>query len=391
MLRLGFVMNPYAGIGGPAGFKGSDLPELRLKADKGELPLRAAERAVTFWQELLSFQQPYSQHSNAQQSFSVLAAPGSLGADLLLANDIPHETIDYQLSVPSTASDTQASAIALVAASIDLLVFVGGDGTARDLYDAIGDEPLVLGIPSGVKMHSGVYAINPQSGAEVVKLIISGQLITSREQEVRDIDEILFRQGKVKAQYYGQMRVPESAEFVQAVKQGGIENDSLVILDMADYLKESLPSDTLMIWAPGSTTLSVLSEWGHSGTLLGVDVLHPTNGLIADIAGEDLNVLVEAFSGPVVLVVTVIGGQGHVIGRGNQQISTEVLKRVGLEKLKIIASKAKLSTLHGRPLLLDTGDSKLDCAWSGWVPVITGYEDHVLYRLSGGDSFCLDK
>ena len=374
MIRIGFILNPYAGLGGPAGFKGSDLPDLQQSAHKGEIKLLAPDRAMTFWSRLVSH----------QTQFELIAAPGLLGADVLSDLNIAHQVLPAQVSYPTTSDDTIHFAKALLDQGVDLLVFVGGDGTARDVYRAVGPDVKVLGIPAGVKMHSGVYAINPQSAAELVKQLINGQLMASRHQEVRDIDESLFRQGRVQARHYGEMLVPEAAEYVQAVKQGGIENEALVLLAMADDLRERLDDDMLIVWAPGSTTLGVLAEWGHQGTLLGVDALHPQRGLLRDLNADDLTALVADYENKTAIVLTAIGGQGHVIGRGNQQITPHILRKVGLHNLHILASKEKLSTLQGRPLLMDSGDAALDNEWSGWVDVQTGYHETVMYELRGG-------
>jgi predicted polyphosphate/ATP-dependent NAD kinase len=369
--RLGFLMNPYAGIGGPAGFKGSDLPELQKIAREGSIPLRAPERANTFWQQL----KPALKH------IEVVAAPAQMGADWLRLWGVEHRTVDYPLPRQTTAQDTVALAKTLHEESLDLLVFVGGDGTARDIYTALGEHALVLGIPSGVKMHSAVYAINPQCAAELLLQLLKGELVAETLQEVRDIDETLFRQGKVSARYFGQMRVPALAQFIQAVKQGGFEVEELVLLDIATHLREALSDQAPIIWAPGSTTFGVLKEWGYEGTLLGVDVLMPSGDLIRDVNSDQLQELLSRHDGGCELVLTAIGGQGHIIGRGNQQISTDILRVLGRDHVHVIATRTKLLSLSGRPLLLDTGCPLLDSDWSGLMPVITGYHDVLIYPV----------
>lgn len=370
--RLGFIVNPYAGIGGPLGFKGSDLAELQARAQAGECELRAPNRAKVFWQHLMA-----AADIGACQ---VISAPGILGADLLNECHTPHECLPGEVPRECNAHHTQLYAKALVEAGIDLLIFVGGDGTARDIYTAIGEQALVLGVPSGVKMHSGVYAINPQLAAELVASMINGELISDSACEVRDIDEALFRQGQVKAKYFGQMRTPFAAEYVQAVKQGGIENEDLVILDIADYLKDTLDNNALIIWGPGSTTQAVLREWGFEGTLLGIDALTPDAKLHTDLNAEALNSLAQGFES-IALVVSAIGGQGHILGRGNQQLTPALLNKIGRDNLHVLATKAKLATLAGRPLNLDTGSPELDAKWRGLLPIITGFENHVLYPV----------
>ena len=370
-LKIGFLMNPYAGIGGPAGYKGSDLSELQNAAAKGALALCAPGRAQTFWQLL----KPHL------DDLTVMAAPAQMGGHYLCQWNIAHTTITQTIPSQTTAEHTFEAAAALVACGIDLLLFVGGDGTARDVYSAVGSQALVLGIPSGVKMHSGVYAINPQCAAQLVIRMLAGDLIVESQQEVRDIDEDSFRKGRVCAKHFGEMRVPAAAEFVQAVKQGGIESEALVLLDIADHLRETFADDALIIWAPGSTTFGLLAEWGHEGTLLGVDVLCPRKGLIKDVDAIQLTQLLAKHAGPVELVLTAIGGQGHIIGRGNQQLTPAILHKIGRDHVHVVATKTKLQTFDGRPLLMDSGDAQLDASWCGLIRVITGYRDSVIYPV----------
>ena len=177
------------------------------------------------------------------------------------------------------------------------------------------------------------------------------------------------------------MPVPAAAEYMQAVKQGGMETEDLVLFEIAEYLREKFEPNTLIIWAPGSTTLGLLNEWGFKGTLLGVDVLMPSGELLCDVDAEQLDICVAQHIGPVECVLTAIGGQGHIIGRGNQQLTPQLLKSIGKEHIHVVATKTKLRTLNGRPLLLDSGCAQLDHAWAGLIPVNTGYNDVVLYPV----------
>lgn len=373
--RLGFVVNPLAGVGGPAAQKGSDHHDIQARAQRGELPLTAPARARSFLQQLIV---------PADCALALVTVPGPMGADLLQDLAFPLELADYNPAVHTTALDTQESVRVLLAKGVDLLVFVGGDGTARDVCRVVmATRPTqpVLGVPAGVKMHSGVYAINPAMAAALVSQLLAGGLVNLGLREVRDIDEEAFRQGQVKSRYFGEMRVPEEGRFVQQVKQGGLEVEELVLLDMAEHLRREITPDTLVIVGPGSTTFGILNHWGLEGTLLGLDLLLGDRLLERDVDATTLERHVLDHPGPVLLVITAIGGQGHVIGRGNQQLTPAVLHRVGRDSLRIVATKTKLKTLSGRPLLMDSGDAELDREWSGYVPVLTGYEDAVLYPL----------
>ncbi|MCR6649987.1 MAG: ATP-NAD kinase family protein [Cellvibrionaceae bacterium] len=345
---------------------------IQAMARAGELPLTAATRAQAFLQHL---------KVPADCALTVVTVPGPMGGDVAAHAGLAVELTGFQPAEQTTAADTQIAAQALVARRVDLLIFVGGDGTARDVCRVIPPHQAVLGVPAGVKMHSGVYAINPQAAGELVSLLLGGALVNLGSREVRDIDEEAFRLGQVKSRHFGDMLTPEEGRFVQHVKQGGLEVEELVLLDIAAQVREELTEDTLLIAGPGSTTLEVLRNWGVKGTLLGVDILIGTEQVARDVDATTLLTHLRDHRGPVILMVTAIGGQGHIIGRGNQQLTPEVLRGVGRDNLRVIATKTKLKTLEGRPLCMDSGDAQLDRDWQGYIPVITGYADTVLYPL----------
>lgn len=370
--RLGLLINPYAGVGGPAANKGSDDTRIQAMARAGELPLTAAGRAQSFFEHL---------KVPEDCTLTLVTVPGSMGDEVLSPGRWTVELTGFRPAEYTTAVDTQNATQALTARQLDLLVFVGGDGTARDICSVVPPHQPVLGVPAGVKMHSGVYAINPQAAAELVSLLLRGELVNLAQHEVRDIDEEAFRQGKVKSRRFGEMLTPGEGRFVQHVKQGGLEVEELVLLDIAAQLAEELTDDTLLIAGPGSTTFHILENWRLEGTLLGVDVLLGKTLLARDVDSTALDGYLHDHRGPVRLMVTAIGGQGHIMGRGNQQLTPAILRRIGRDNLWVVATKTKLKTLAGRPLVMDSGDADLDRAWQGYIPVITGFADAVLYPL----------
>ena len=369
--RMGLIINPYAGVGGPSAQKGSDGEAIQRAAIEGHLPLTAPARAQTFLTAL----------APVWPRLELLTVAGAMGGQLCSQLQLSHRLMDYCPAEPSSYQDTEGAAACLAKAGVDLLVFIGGDGTARDLCRVLGKSQLVLGVPAGVKMHSGVYAVNPQAAAEVVKQLVSGELVSVDEKEVRDIDEEAFRRGLVKSRYFGSMLVPDEVRYVQQVKQGGREVEELVLADLAADIAESLDDDTLSIFGPGSTLHQILQNMQWPSTLLGFDVFHREHLLEADADGETLYRLVQTHSGPVALYITAIGGQGHIIGRGNQQLTAPLLRLIGRENLHVVATKTKLANLQGRPFLLDSGDPELDESWSGYIRVLTGYHDTVLYPV----------
>ncbi len=381
-IRIGFLVNPIAGVGGPTANKGSDALELQKQAREGLIALRAPLRAKQFLTALTVLME-----GGALPEF--ITCPGDMGQDYFTELGFTCQCSTIALAEQTSAQDTLNQLAFLLDQKIDFLLFVGGDGTARDICSLIGNRVPVLGIPSGVKMHSGVFAIAPEPAAELVAKLLNGELTALQEQEVRDIDELAFNEGRVRSRHYGEMLVPAGNQFVQHVKQGGMEVEELVLLDMAAELRERLDmldESVTLVFGPGSTTQIIQRELGLDATLLGIDlaVFNPGSGfelLTSDISASELEAALETRTGAVRLVITAIGGQGHIIGRGNQQLSPTVLQYIGKDNTWVVATKRKLENLNKRPLLVDSNDPQLDFTWAGFIPVICGYQDVILYPV----------
>lgn len=370
--RLGLVVNPYAGLGGPAALKGSD-GEAAAQALAAGFELRSQQRCVRALRALAS-------------PVQVVGFAGEMGADAAAEAGLAFHSVGCAQSQPSTAQDTREAALALRAANVDLIVFVGGDGTARDIVAALGDQTPVLGIPAGVKMHSGVYAVSPESAAEIITAMARNEWVDVGLEEVRDIDEVAFREGRVSTRHYGELLVPRLGQFLQATKVSGREVEELVVADIAAEVVELMEEGTLYLIGPGSTTAAIMAEMQLPNTLLGVDAVCDGELRGQDLSAQELEALCRDHDGEVVIIVTAIGGQGHILGRGNQQLSPAVIRRAGPRNLWIVATKTKLNELAGRPLLVDSNDRELDIALEGFIRVITGYRDSVLYRVSASGS-----
>jgi predicted polyphosphate/ATP-dependent NAD kinase len=369
--RLGLIINPLAGLGGSVALKGSDGMAAAALA-LGAVPM-AGERATIALSQLLDL----------TQQFQVITVEGDMGADICKQLGLNYQVCYRPESYPTVAADTEQAALAIAAQGVDLLLFAGGDGTARNLCSVIGNNTTVLGIPAGCKIHSGVYAISPQAAGKLVQRLISGQLVTLAEAPVMDIDETAFRSGVVKARRYGEMRIPAELRYVQSVKAAGKESDELVLDDLAAYVAGLMEDNVRYVMGSGSTVAAVMAELGLANTLLGVDVVENGKLLASDVTATQLLELVTDYPGK--LVITLIGGQGHVFGRGNQQLSPAVIKAIGRDNIMLLATKSKLQQLNGRPLLADTGDQALDKALHGLLHVLTGYNDYVIYRLGYQD------
>ncbi|WP_440465762.1 ATP-NAD kinase family protein [Pseudomonas sp. YH-1] len=369
-IRIGLIINPLAGIGGPTALKGSDgVAELALA--RGAEP-RAAERTRVALEYLLP----------VCERLEFLSFPGAMGADLLADMGFAHRLVGELEQAQTSAADTRHAVQALQEAGVALILFAGGDGTARDVAEVAREGQPVLGIPAGVKIHSGVYTISPRAAGELARRLVDGGLVRLTQGEVRDLDEAALREGRVAARWYAELTVPEEGHFMQHVKQAGMETEELVLADLAAWLEDSWEDDVRYVFGPGSTLHGLAADLHLDTTLLGVDVIENGEVIAHDVTEAQLFELVSGH--PAFLLVTAIGGQGHILGRGNQQISPRVLRAIGIERLRVVATKRKLGTLEGRPLLVDSGDTELDASFPAAVRVWAGYKEELLYPLGWG-------
>ncbi|MEN0108168.1 MAG: ATP-NAD kinase family protein [Pseudomonas sp.] len=370
VFHLGLIINPLAGLGGPAGLKGSDGVAAQA-LERGARPL-AAERTRVALELLLPL----------RERLQFLTFPGPMGGDLLAEMGFAYRLLGELGGAETRAEDTRNAVQALQANGVGLLLFAGGDGTARDVCAVAREGQAVLGIPAGVKIQSGVYAVSPRAAGELTRRLVEGGLVRLGNAEVRDIDEAALRAGRVTARWYGELAVPQEGGFVQQVKQGGVESEELVLSEIAAWLEDTWQPGVRYVFGPGSTLHGLAHNLGLQTTLLGVDVIENGRVLALDVTEAQLFDLVNGT--PAVLLVTAIGGQGHILGRGNQQISPRVVRAVGLDNLRVVATKRKLATLEGRPLLVDSGDTALDDSFADVAKVWAGYKEELLYPLSTG-------
>ncbi|GAA1965835.1 ATP-NAD kinase family protein [Catenulispora subtropica] len=352
------MINPVAGVGGRVGLKGSDGAEVQERAFALGAVARAGERATVALRELRS----------RRPDAAVLTAAGAMGEDAAREAGLSPMVV-YAPGDPTSAADTVAAA-RLLAPQVELLLFAGGDGTARDVLEAVGATVPVLGVPTGVKMHSAVFAVNPRAAGEVAAS-------SSRLRDAEVVDRV-----DGSTQLFGYLRVPDIPTRVQQRKTGssGITPDAVsgIATDLLDLAGPGGP----LVLGPGTTTRAIAALWGVDVPVLGVNVLADKRLVAADVSGDELLKLVSADSpAPARIAVTPIGGQGFLLGRGNQQLSPEVLRRVGLDRLHVVATEAKLAALGGRPFLVDTGDPELDHEFPAYLRVVTGHHRTTLYPL----------
>ncbi|MCC2616753.1 ATP-NAD kinase family protein [Aestuariibacter halophilus] len=371
--KLGLVVNPYSGIGGAMALKGSDGPDIRAQA----LAMGAQQLANPKTAQALA------QLDALADRVEVFTAAADMGEQVARQAGLPCQVVYQPVQHQTEGEDTEAALRAILEHQPDMILFAGGDGTARLVFDVVGEQATVLGVPTGCKIHSGVFAVSPAAAGRVLSQVVGGQLVSVQRAEVRDIDETLFREGKVQARYYGELWVPLELRYMQSVKSGGKESDELVLDDIADYVAADIEEDDdcLFVIGSGSTTAHIMQRLGCDNTLLGVDIVQHGQLLDSDVTEQALFSLVSQQRSK--LVITLIGGQGHILGRGNQQLSPRVVDAIGRDNIVLVATKTKLNALNGRPLLVDSGDPEFDQRMSGPIRIVCGYQDHVLYPVAG--------
>jgi len=381
--KMGLIVNPIAGMGGKVGLKGTDGPATLERAKAlGAVP-EAPRRTVQALEKL----------KQLEDHLEIVTPPGEMGEDVAREGGFTPRVINVtgednrvnkaEETGHTTAGDTARAALKMLDLGVDLLCFAGGDGTARDVYGALGDALPVLGIPCGVKIHSGVFATSPQSAGELAAdyLKKGSEEVPLTLAEVMDVDEEAFRENRVSSRLFGYLKVPYQRKLIQSPKAGSVlEEEEEAMREIAGEVIENMEEDRVYLIGPGTTTAAVVKELGMEGTLLGVDAVCNGELLGRDLSEEQLLKLIEERRSGI--VVTVIGGQGYVFGRGNQQISARVIRKVGRENVTIIATRGKLLSLEGKPLLVDTGDPAVDKLLTGYFQVVTGFSQRKVVKVT---------
>ncbi len=371
MKKIGLIINPVAGMGGKVGLKGTDGPEIVEKARALGARPESALKAGYALQML----------SGLKDQLEIVTCPGEMGEETVRKSGFEPRLIG-STNKPSTAEDTEKAAKEMAAKGVELILFAGGDGTARNIYHVLGDDnvPPVIGIPAGVKIHSAVYATTPRNAGELARLYLQEGSLPLRRAEVMDIDEEAFREGRLSARLYGYLMVPCAGDLMQHLKIGGVGSEESVLEAIAEQVVEHMEQDVVYIVGPGSTTVSIMQKLGLNSTLLGVDVVESGKLLAADASEKQILELIKGR--PAKIIVTVIGGQGYIFGRGNQQISAEVIRQVEKKNIIVVATREKVLSLDYGHLLADTGDDEVNAMLAGYIRVITGYKEELVYPLT---------
>ncbi len=361
---IGLVVNPVAGLGGSVGLKGTDGLVEHARS-LGAVP-HAHERAALALRQLPAH-------------LAIACAGGDMGeTSLRLAGREPALVVGATIDgMQSIAADTCNAVTALAAAGVELILFAGGDGTARDVCSAIGNTVVVLGIPAGVKIQSATFAQSARAAGELAAAWYVGRR-RERVAEVVDLDNGGLAHGRVGPRLYGTLRVPLGQGLVSGTKLPSNNEHQATVMGIADRIAERARDATLLLGC-GTTLAAVGAALGLQTSLLGVDLVRAGEVVVRD--GSEAELLAALDYNGADTVVTPIGGQGFVLGRGNQQLSPAVLRRAGLTRFTVAATPAKLAALGGRPLLVDTGDEETDSELRGWHKLVTGYDEETIYRV----------
>lgn len=367
-LRLGFIVNPIAGMGGKVGLKGTDgaagIAEARRR---GAAPL-AGKRARRALGRIAS-----------RRNLQLFTGVGDLGETA--ARDLGIDPNCVGSTPRMIADDTRSAVAAMIAAGVDLILFAGGDGTARDVFDVTGDRLPILGVPTGVKMHSAVFAITPESAGDIAAKFLAADSAGRklRQAEIMDLDD--RTDGRVSARLYGYAQVPDERMRIQHAKAGARVDDEAALDALCRHVAATLEPGCVYVFGPGTTTQRILRHAGIEGTLLGVDAV--SNGRLVGPDLSESGLLSLTAGRPVRIVLGVIGGQGFLFGRGNQQIGPEVIRRAGRDRIMVVAGLAKILALEGGRLFVDTGDRELDEALAGFIRVLVAPDQTIMCRIAG--------
>lgn len=378
MVRLGLLVNPDAGLGGRLGLKGSDgqaeIARSRGAQDRSGPRMRSMlDHLITISKENLEGIQWY-------------VSEGRMGTDWILPAISSLEVI-HSSNNSTNADDTSELVRSMIGSDIDLLVYAGGDGTTRDVVAALSEygrpELPIIGVPTGVKMHSGCFASSPKAAAEVLSAWLKGDLLLSST-EVLDLDEELYREGKWVVRLYAEANTPASPRWMQGSKMRvEASGEEEIIQGLADHIKETLIDDQMMIiWGSGGTLRTIGGILGFELNTLGIDITLGANIIGSDLNENDILSALQEHQGDVILLLSPMGGQGFLIGRGNLQLSPDVLRIIGEDRVLGIVTPAKMVTL--RSLRIETGDPEMDKRFSDkkYLKVLQGYRTTRVLKVS---------
>jgi len=369
---MGFIVNPIAGMGGRVGLKGTD-DVLERAIQMGAKPV-APFRAIEFLRKLKTLE--------LESTLTMITCLGTMGEKEAKTATFPATTLPMPLKSKTTAEDTKLAVKQMIEEGVDLIVFVGGDGTAKDIFDAMQNvkKVPVLGVPSGVKMYSGIFAINPSEAAEIVKAF-SEEASQLMDFEIMDADENAIRRDRFSVRLYGFLKGPFVPMRLQGSKQISPEtlDEHENQMAVARFIVENMNPEGTYILGPGTTIKCIADLLGVEKTLLGVDI-YRDKAVMKDMNERKIMQEIRDFQ-DTWIIISPIGRQGMLFGRGNQQITPEIIRRVGKERIIVTATKNKIRSIEEGILRIDTGDLETDNLLRGYIKVATDYREWRLMKV----------
>jgi predicted polyphosphate/ATP-dependent NAD kinase len=365
-VQIGFLVNPIAGMGGRVGLKGTDgvLKKAVMLGAKPIAPQKAGEMLRRF-----------CELSTNHRDHQWITCGGDMGNSELDAVGIKNKQVVYSASENTTsADDTKNACKKFLENRIDLLVFCGGDGTTRDIFTIIDKKIPLLGIPAGVKMHSGVFGINTTAAAKMLHEFIDERL-TIGDAEIMDLDEELYRRGEWKVRLFGVAKGIVEPTYIQVGKAcfESVSDDEAKD-ELAEHINDELEKhpEWLFLFCSGGTIDYIAKKLNIQHTLLGIDAIYQKQLVGKDVNEEQILTLLKKYPKTKILL-SPIGAQGFILGRGNLQLSPAVINKIGVDNIIVVATPSKL--MHTPILRVDTGDKKLDrlFAMQGYLMVVIGY------------------
>jgi predicted polyphosphate/ATP-dependent NAD kinase len=355
-------------MGGAVGLKGTDGKKTLQEAIRKGAKSVSPQRGLRYLEEV----------QRRVKDIEFLIAPGKMGENIADQLKLDHELVG-RIGRTTTSEDSVRISRLMKRRRVDLIVFCGGDGTARDVLKGVGQDTPALGVPAGVKIYSSVFAINPAAAAESTVSFLQGQ-IPKRLGEVVDVDEAAFRENQLSVKLFGHITTPDSGPLMQASKSATGSSEDIELDAIAEYFQENIDPACIYILGPGTTLERIAKRLGVKKTLLGVDAVKGNRTVL----GRDMDekaLLTLAGEGHVKIIISPIGGQGFLFGRGNQQITPDVIREVGIENITVVGSRNKIEALHPRRLLTDSGDGEIDRQLRGYLRVITGYREETVVKV----------
>ncbi len=361
-MRIGFIVNPIAGMGGRVGLKGTDslYHEALRRGAKPVSPLRARR----FIDRL----------ARLGLDVEIYTARGVMGGDYLKGTGLIHRIV-YDPDEPTSPGDTVEMA-RILSGNVDLIVFVGGDGTARDVCRGLRGETPVLGVPSGVKMYSPCFAVSPEAAATIVAYMERGETELGIC-EVLDLDEELYRRGILEIRRYCEVRCPRLEGYIQGGKTF-TETPEEELIGIAQTVVEKMEPDIYYVTGPGRTVKRIHELLGISHTPLGFDIIRNHRLVARDVDEE--TILRYAGRGTIKIIVSPVGGTGFLLGRGNQVVTGRILYMIDpAEDILVVSTRTKLRGL--RCLYIDLDDPGLITRFPRIVRVVVGYHEYMAIPL----------